>query len=113
MQMPLGRMTIGLAVWITVTVAMTTAAGAWLYSERHTERLLATAREDALAQSELIRGALEHAMLEDDRSLIERMIQTFGRERRVVNVMLLDRTGTVQFSSGPLQPGDELSMESA
>ena len=113
MQMPLGRMTIGLAVWITVTVALTTAAGAWLYSERHTERLLATAREDALAQSELIRGALEHAMLEDDRSLIERMIRTFGRERRVVNVMLLDRTGTVQFSSGPLQPGDTLNMESA
>ena len=113
MQMRLGRMTIGLAVWITVTVGLATAAGAWLYSERHTERLLATAREDAVAQSELIRGALEHAMLEDDRSLIERMIQTFGRERRVVNVMLLDRTGTVQFSSGPLQPGDELSMESA
>ena len=113
MQMPLGRMTIGLAVWITVTVAVTTAAGAWLYSERHTERLLATAREDALAQSELIRGALEHAMLEDDRSLIERMVRTFGRERRVVNVMLLDRTGTVQFSSGPLQPGDTLNMESA
>ena len=44
---------------------------------------------------------------------LERMIQTFGRERRVVNVMLLDRTGTVQFSSGPLQPGDELNMESA
>jgi PAS domain S-box-containing protein len=106
-------MTIGLAVWITATVALATAAGAWLYSERHTERLLATAREDALAQSELIRGALEHAMLEDDRSLIERMIRTFGRERRVVNVMLLDRTGTVQFSSGPLQPGDALNMESA
>ena len=113
MQMRLGRMTIGLAVWITVTVGLATAAGAWLYSERHTERLLATAREDALAQSELIRGALEHAMLEDDRSLIERMIQTFGRERRVANVMLLDRTGTVQFSSGPLQPGDELNIESA
>jgi PAS domain S-box-containing protein len=106
-------MTIGLAVWITVTVGLATAAGAWLYSGRHTERLLATAREDALAQSELIRGALEHAMLEDDRTLIERMIQTFGREPRVVNVMLLDRTGTVQFSSGPLQPGDELNMASA
>jgi PAS domain S-box-containing protein len=107
------RMTIGLAVWITAAVSVAAAAGAYLYSARHTERLLATVRDDALAQSELIRGALEHAMLEDDRTLIQKMITTFGREPRVVNVMLLDRQGEVQFSSGPLEPGDALNLESA
>ena len=113
MKLRLGRMTIGLAVWITAAVSLAAAAGAYLYSIRHTDRLLSAARDGALAQSELIRGALEHAMLEDDRALIEKMIATFGREARVVNVMLLDRDGTVQFSSGQLEPGDALNLESA
>ncbi|HET7219534.1 MAG TPA: ATP-binding protein [Vicinamibacterales bacterium] len=105
-------MTIGLAVWITAAVSVAGAAGAYLYSVRHTDRLMSMARDGALAQSQLIRGALEHAMLEDDRVLIEKMITTFGREREVVNVMLLDREGTVQFSAGPLAPGDELDLQS-
>ena len=113
MRLRLGRMTLGLAVWITLAASLAAAAGAYLYSRRHTDRMLARARDDAVAQSELIRGALEHAMLEDDRTLIEKMITTFGREPRVVNVMLLDREGRVQFSSGPLEPGDELSLQSA
>ena len=112
MKAHLSRMTIGLAVWITAAVGLAGATGAYLYSLRHTDRLLSMARDDALAQSALIRGALEHAMLEDDRVLIEKMIATFGRERQVVNVMLLDRQGTVQFSSGPLEPGDELDLAS-
>ena len=105
-------MTIGLAAWITAAVSLAGAAGAFLYSERHTARLMNMARDGALAQSQLIRSGLEHAMLEDDPELIEKMITTFGRESAVVNVMLLDRKGTVQFSSGPLAPGDELDLES-
>lgn len=112
MKAQLSRMTIGLAVWITAAVGLAGAAGAYLYSIRHTDRLMSMARDDALAQSQLIRGALEHAMIEDDRELIDRMIATFGRERHVVNVMLLDREGTIQFSSGPLAPGDELDLRS-
>ena len=49
------------------------------------------ARETALADGELIRAALEHQMIENDRSLIERMVQSFGRQAGVANVMLLDR----------------------
>jgi PAS domain S-box-containing protein len=113
MKVRLGRMTLGLTVWITAAVSLAAGTGAYLYSLRHSDRMLSTARDDALAQSELIRGALEHAMLEDDRALIEKMVATFGRGPRVVNVMLLDRDGTVQFSSGPAEPGDELSIESA
>ena len=77
------------------------------------QTLLNTVRRNARSQAELIRGALEHAMLENDRTLIERMITTFGREPRVVNVMLLDRDGVVRFTSGPVAAGDELSIVSA
>jgi PAS domain S-box-containing protein len=113
MKVRLATMTIALAAGITAAVSVAAAAGAYLYSLRHTDTLLNTARADALAQSELIRGALEHAMLEDNRTLIEKMIATFGREPSVVNVMLLDRDGTVQFSSGPAEPGEELNLASA
>ena len=113
MRPRLTSMTVGLAVGITAAASLASAAGAYLYSIRHSDALLNTARRDALARAELIRGALEHAMLEDDRTLIERMITTFGREPRVLGVMLLDRDGVVQFTSGPSQTGDALSMESA
>ena len=86
MKPRLTRMTIGLAVGISAAVSVATAGGACLYAIRHSQTLLNTARRGALAQSELIRAALEHAMLEDNRTLIERMITTFGREPRVVNV---------------------------
>lgn len=112
MRPRLTGMTIGLALGITIAVTLASAAAAYLYSTRHSETLLSMARRNALAQAELIGGALEHAMLEDDRSLIERMIGTFARDPRVVNVMLLDRTGTVRSSSGMLHEGDELSLQS-
>lgn len=108
----LTSMTTGLALGITAAVTVACATGAYLYSLRHVDSLLETARGSALERAELIRGALEHGMLEDDRTLIEQMITTFGREPRVVNVMLLDRDGVVQFSSGPVGPGDSLSLQS-
>lgn len=113
MRLRLARTTLALAAGITAAVSLASAAGAYLYSIRHSSTLLDTARRDALAQSELIRGALEHAMLEDNRTLIEQMVNAFGREPQVLSVMLLDREGVVQFSSGPVEAGGELSIESA
>jgi PAS domain S-box-containing protein len=105
-------MTIGLAVGIAAAVSTALASGAYLFSVRHTGSLLNTARGSALAQTEMIRGALEHGMVEDDRTLIAQMITAFGRERGVVNVMLLDRDGVVQYASGMGAPGGELSLDS-
>src|SRR5512136_1981944 len=105
-------MTVGLAVGVTAAVAAACATGAYLYSLHHFESLLETSRTTALAEGELIRAALEHQMMENDRSLIARMIQSFGSEPRVENVMLLDRSGTVRYSSSPLQSGSELRIES-
>ena len=102
--------TLGLALGITAAASLASAAGAYLYSLRHTDTLLETARRDALAQSDLIRSSLEHGMLEDDRTLISNMIATFAREPHVANVMLLDRQGRVQFAGRPVT--DDLGMDS-
>jgi PAS domain S-box-containing protein len=113
MRLRLAGTTFALAAGITAAVSLASAAGAYLYSIRHSSTLLDTARRNALGQAELIRGALEHAMLEDNRTLIGQMVNAFGREPRVLNVMLLDRDGVVQFSSGLVEAGAELSIESA
>lgn len=113
MKLRLASTTFALVAGITAAVSLASAAGAYLYSIRHSRTLLDTARRDALGQAELIRGALEHAMLEDNRTLIEQMVNAFGREPGVLGVMLLDREGVVRFSSGPMAAGGELSIGSA
>jgi PAS domain S-box-containing protein len=101
-----------LAVGITAAVTLACAAGTYLYWERHFDTLVATERAHALEKAELIRSALEHGMLQDDQTIIEAMLTTFGREPGVVDVMLVDREGVVQFASGTVEPGEELSVES-
>jgi PAS domain S-box-containing protein len=104
-------MTVGLAVGITAAVVAACAVAAYLYSLHHFDRLLETARQTALAQGDLVQAALEHQMIEKDRSLIQRMIQTFGRQPRVERVMLLDRDGTARYASAP-PDADDLSLSS-
>jgi PAS domain S-box-containing protein len=112
MKARLGSTTAGLAIGITLAVAGACAAGAYLYSQRHVQTLLDGARGSALAQAELIRAALEHGMIRQDRSLIEPMIRTFGSEPRVAGVMLLDRGGVVRYASGPVAPGHQFDLHS-
>ena len=69
MKRRLTSMTAGLAVGITAAVVVACAAGAWLYSLHHFRTLIANERSMALAQGEIMRTALEHQMMENDRSL--------------------------------------------
>ena len=112
MKFRLPSMTVGLALGVAGTVALAFTAGAYLYSHRHYRTLLDTARGTALAQGHLILAALEHQMIENDRTLIERMVKTFGQEPNVRKVMLLDREGRPRFSSAAEDPGTALSIDS-
>jgi PAS domain S-box-containing protein len=112
MRLRLTGMSGGLAVGVTAAVAVACAVGTYLYSKHHFDTLLAGARTTALTQGELIRAGLEHQMLENDRSLIQRMIQTFGNEPQVERVMLLDRLGQLRYSSAPPGPPADLALSS-
>lgn len=112
MRIRLGGMTVGLAVGVTLAVALAVSAGAYIYSVHHFRTLLDTARATALTQGDMIRVALEHQMMENDRSLIERMITSFGKETRVERVMILDRQGRVKYQSAPPGTGGELAIGS-
>lgn len=97
-------MTVGLAVGITAAVASACGIAAYVYSLHHFQALLDTARATALGDGELIHAALEHQMMENDRSLIARMIESFGRQPGIDRILLLDRRGIVRYASGPPGP---------
>lgn len=104
-------MTAGLAIGTTLAVILATTAGGYFYSVRHSRSLLENARETARTQAELIREGLEYQMLLDDRTLVQQMIETFGRQPNAERVALLDREGKVQFSSGSL-PAEDFAPDS-
>jgi len=86
-------MTVGLAVGVTAAVVLACAGGAYLYSQHHMQSLLENARATALAEGDLIRVALEHQMIENDRTLIARMMESFRKQSNVDRLVLLDRAG--------------------
>lgn len=107
MRPRLSGTTAGLAVAVTAVVVAASALGAWLYSRHHFEELVASARDTSVAQGELIREALEHQMMENDRSLIGEMVDSFARQPGVTRVLILDRQGAVRFAAGsPTTPAD-------
>jgi PAS domain S-box-containing protein len=113
MKARFASMTLGLALGVTAAVVVACAAGAYFFSTHHYQTLLETARTTALGEGELIRIALEHQMIENDRSLIARMIQSFGQRPRVERVVLLDRHGDLRFSSRPqANDKDDLQIDS-
>ena len=85
--------TVGLAVGVTAAVVLACASGAYLYSKHHMRSLLRTARATALAEGDLIRVALEHQMIENDRTLIAKMMESFRKQSWVERLVLLDRAG--------------------
>src|SRR6266545_436457 len=85
--------TVGLAVGVTAAVVLACAGGAYLYSQHHMRSLLETARSTALAEGDLIRVALEHQMIENDRTLIAKMMASFRKQSNVERLVLLDRAG--------------------
>ena len=100
-------MTVGLALGVTAAVLVACTVAAYVFSLRHFHSLLENTHTSALAEGELIRTALEHQMMGNDRTLIAQMVESFGKQARVEQVVLLDRSGVPRYSSRPgTSPGD-------
>ncbi|MGA8041635.1 MAG: PAS domain-containing protein, partial [Terracidiphilus sp.] len=112
MKLRFASMTVGLTLGVTAAVVVACSVAAYFYSVRHFESVLDMARTNALAESELIHAALEHAMLKNDRSLIAQMIEGFGKQARVEQLVLLDRDGVPRYSSAPLNHGEDFRISS-
>src|SRR5512140_2229461 len=102
----------GLALGVIAAVVIGCGLGAYFYSQHHYNALLDSARSTALAQSQMIRVALEHQMMENDRNLIAEIVASFGRERGIQQVVLTDREGHSRYSSGVMEGRADLDADS-
>jgi two-component system NtrC family sensor kinase len=110
LKLRFASMTLGLAVGVTAAVVVACTAAAYVYSKHHFRALLDDARAGALAQGELIRVALEHQMIENDRTLIARMIESFRAQARFEQIAIFDRNGVERFHSGTHAGAAELRL---
>ncbi len=111
-QLRFAGTTVGLAAGVTAAVVLACSIGAYFYSVHSFETQLDASRKAALAKGELIRVALEHQMMEKDRSLISRMIESFGQQPGVERIVLLDRQGQLRYSGGLSSPPGDLQIDS-
>jgi PAS domain S-box-containing protein len=112
MKLRFASTTVGLALGVTAAVVVACTVAAYIYSVHHFNSLLEMARTNALAEGELIRAALEHQMIENDRTLIAQMIESFGKQARVEQLVLVDRNGVERYSSTPLTNQDDFRIGS-
>jgi PAS domain S-box-containing protein len=112
MRLRIGSTTLGLALGVTAAVVAACTVAAYVYSTHHFRSLLEGARSTALAEGDLIRVALEHQMIENDRTLIRRMVESFGRQERVEQLVVLDRFGSTRYSSRPIGAESEFRLDS-
>ncbi len=112
MKLRFASMTVGLALGVTAAVVVACTVAAYVFSARHFKSLLENAHSSALAEGELIRTALEHQMMGNDRTLIAQMIESFGKQARVEQLVVLDRNGVQRYSSKPGTAGNEFQINS-
>lgn len=112
MKLRFASMTVGLTLGVTAAVVVACGVAAYFYSVRHFKSILDMARANALAEGELIHTALEHAMLKNDQPLIAQMIEGFGKQARVEQLVLLNRNGVPRYSSTPLNHGEDFRLSS-
>jgi PAS domain S-box-containing protein len=112
MKLRFASMTVGLALGVTAAVVVACTVAAYVFSARHFQSLLETAHSSALAEGELIRTALEHQMMGNDRTLIAQMIESFGKQARVEQLVVLDRNGVQRYSSKPGTAGNDFQINS-
>ncbi len=112
MKLRFASMTVGLALGVTAAVVVACTVAAYIFSVRHFQSLLATEHSSALAEGELIRTALEHQMVGNDRTLIAQMVESFGKQSRVEQLVVLDRNGVERYSSKPGTAGNDFRIDS-
>jgi len=112
MSLRFASMTAGLAVGVTAAVLLACGGGAYLYSRHHMRSLLEGAQSTALAEGNLIRVALEHQMIENDRTLIAAMIDSFRKQAGVGRLMLLDRHGNEKYPPAVRDAAEDFRIDS-
>lgn len=111
----INRLTLRLALAITVLVTGLLALGLYLLSEHHFERMVEGRRQAAELQNRMLEAALRNQMLEKraHSPLIATILQQVGSQPEVQNVMILDHEGIIRQSSHRELIGQQVERDSA
>src|SRR4030067_2220582 len=94
-----------LALGVALPLLLTLAAISLVQYERQRSLLETQARHTATQLGEVILGSLRHAMLVNDRTLLDTLVKDVGQMDALDRVLLLDHQGIVQFDSAANQVG--------
>ncbi len=108
----LERLTVRLAVGITLLVIVPLAAGLYVLSRYHFEQTIATRRTAAELENRMLETALRHQMIQRDTLLMTEILREVGRQPDVQSAMVLDREGVIRLSSDQANLGVRIPRDS-
>jgi len=108
----LDRLTLRLAVGITVLVIVPLVVGLFLLSRYHYSRTIEARRTAAELENRILEVALRHQMIEKDSRLMTDVLAEVGSQPEVVRAMVLDHEGEIRISSNPDDVGVRISRGS-
>lgn len=100
-----------LAAVIAAIVVAAGAGAATLLHRLQAEHLLREASRGAERVAETLQKSARHAMLQNERTLIQRMVADVGRAPGVDAVRIVNKGGVVTYSSRPEEIGTRLDLE--
>jgi PAS domain S-box-containing protein len=103
------RLTIRLAVGITLLVVCPLAFGLYALSRLHLQRTIEARRDAAAMQNLVLEAALRQRMIRGDHKLVPKLLQEIGTQPDVRGAMILDHDGVVRFASRAGLVGKKLS----
>lgn len=108
----LDRLTVRLAVGVTLLVVIPLALGLYLLSRYQYERTITARSEAAELESRILETALRHQMLTRDSRLMTGILEEVSRHPEMRRAMVIDHNGVVRLSSREADVGVRFSRES-
>ncbi len=106
------RLTVRLAVGITVLVIAPLAAGLYLLAQHQFEQTIAARRTAAELETRMLEAALRHQMIRRDNRLMTEILEEVGRQPEVQRAMILDHDGVIRMSSREPEVGVRVPRDS-
>ena len=100
-----------LAAVVAVSVVVLSVS-AWLSSRAQDAALSERVERHALLLSETIKNSMRHAMLLDEREMVQRTVEAIGAQRGLDQLRVVSKDGTVVFSPDATLVGSHVDLRS-
>lgn len=101
------RVTVGILLPLLVILA----SFSYLQYLRHRDLLIQNLQRTASQTADIVESSLRHAMMNNDRVLLSRMVLQIARQRNVQDLFLLDKLGEIAIASEPQGIGKVLDIK--